>query len=311
MNNRICGSYIPANGINGESLAKIDFNKITHVFLAFSTLKADESGMFVPAVNGAMINAVELIKNAIAESKAQTKVLISIGGAGASGFCEASRTERGRTAFAEKCRQFIDEYRLDGIDMDWEFPGLAHEGVSACESCVTDFILLLRAIRSAIGDKLLTAAVGSDHWNRVDNSALNELLDLVNVMTYDMNNTSHSAFSLTAAAMNGWLTHGIDREKLVLGVPFYARCTNEKYEWTGYDRLMKLVADKNARLLSTDDQDYIIIGEDKLSIDTPESIKKKSAFIKENGFAGIFNWQELSDYNGELRNAMYEYIFKA
>ena len=308
MNNRICGSYIPANGINAESLKKIDFNKITHVFLAFSTLKKDESGMFVPTVSGAVINAAGLVKKEIAESNAQTRVLISIGGAGASGFCEASRTQSGRAAFAEKCAEFIAAYRLDGIDMDWEFPGLAHEGVSACESCVSDYILLLEAIRSAIGDKLLTAAVGSDHWNRVDNGALNELLDLVNVMTYDMNNTSHSAFSLTEAAMNGWLTHGIDREKLVLGVPFYARCANKAYEWMGYDRLMELVENKKARLLSTDEQDYIVIGEDRLSVDTPEAIKKKAAFIKENGFAGIFNWQELTDYNGELRNAMYEYI---
>ena len=310
MNNRICGSYIPANGINGESLKKIDFTKITHAFLAFSTLKADESGMFVPTVSNTVTQAIGLVQKAIAESKADTKMLISIGGAGASGFCEASRTESGRAAFAEKCRQFIADYHLDGIDMDWEFPGLAHEGVSACENCVTDFILLLEAIRNAIGDKLLTAAVGSDHWNRVDNKALNGLLDFVNVMTYDMNNSSHSAFSLTEAAMNGWLTHGIDREKLVLGVPFYARSTNQKYEWMGYDRLMELVENKKAELLSTDDQDYIVIGKDKLSVDTPLSIKKKSAFIRENGFAGIFNWQELSDYNGELRNAMYEYFYK-
>ncbi len=30
--------------------------------------------------------------------------------------------------------------------------------------------------------------------------------------------------------------------------------------------------------------------------------------MKANGFAGIFNWQELTDRDGELRNAMAEIL---
>lgn len=41
----------------------------------------------------------------------------------------------------------------------------------------------------------------------------------------------------------------------------------------------------------------------------PESIVKKARWVKENGFGGIFNWQEGSDYNGSLRNAMWNGMF--
>lgn len=308
MNDKICGAYIPANGITEEALESIDFGKITHAFLAFSTLKRNKDGIFAPTADGNLVNAVKLVKKRIAQTGCGTKVLISIGGAAAGGFCEASAHEMGRELFARECLGFITEYGIDGIDIDWEFPGLPHEGISACEHCLTDYILLLSAIRNKIGGSLLTAAVGSDHWCRADNASINVLCDLVNVMSYDMNNTAHSAFSLCVNAMNGWNSHGIDACKLVLGVPFYARCVNPKYEWRGYDALMHLVENGEASLLPTEDQDYVLIGDDRLSIDTPRSIKKKGDYVKQNGFAGIFNWQELSDYKGELRRAMFESI---
>lgn len=310
MSCSVCAGYIPANGVNALSLQKINFGKITHAFLAFSTLKKNENGNYIPCADDTLKNAVSLVREEIYKTGCKTSILVSIGGAGADGFCEASSTAEGRMLFAKECQRLISENKLDGIDMDWEFPGLSHVGIKACEHCTDDFILLLSEIRSAIGSKLLTVAVGSDHWNRVDNFAVNRLCDLINVMTYDMNNTAHCAMDLTAAAIEGWHTHGIDAEKLVLGVPFYARCANPKYEWYGYNRLMELVNDKKASLLSTKQQEYVVLDNERLSIDTPLSIKKKIDYIMQNGFAGIFCWQELSDYNGELRDAMYGGLHK-
>ncbi len=123
------------------------------------------------------------------------------------------------------------------------------------------------------------------------------------IKIYDMNQTAHSGMSLTKSAVEGW-GNGIDRNKVVLGVPFYARCTNEKYEWKGYSELIELVKNKKAEILLTDEQDYVVLDGNKLSIDTEHSIARKISYIKENGFAGIFNWQEFTDYNGSLRLEM-------
>ena len=75
------------------------------------------------------------------------------------------------------------------------------------------------------------------------------------------------------------------------------------------DNLIELVSRGKASLERGEDQDYIIIDGAKLGIDTPESIVKKARWVKENGFGGIFNWQEGSDYNGSLRNAMWNGMF--
>ncbi len=42
----------------------------------------------------------------------------------------------------------------------------------------------------------------------------------------------------------------------------------------------------------------------RCSIDTPASIARKGRWVKKNGYAGMFNWQEMTDDNGELRAAM-------
>lgn len=306
MKKLVCGSYIPG-GLSRESAEKIDFKKITHVFVAFSTLRK-EGEFYLPCVSDEVKNGIRLIHDEIEKQSASTLVLLSIGGACADFFCEASRSEENRAGFARRCAQMAQELSLDGIDMDWEFPGLPHGGISACEHCVHDFTLLCKSIREAVGDRLLTAAMGSDHWNRLENAELNELLDLVNIMTYDMNNTAHSCMTLTVSAMGGWAKNGIDREKLVLGIPFYARCEDPAYEWRGYDGLMQMVQNGEAQLRCGDEQDYIVIDGKKLSIDTPDSIRRKTAYVKANGFAGIFNWQELTDRDGELRNAMAEIL---
>lgn len=303
--NYVCGSYMPGRNISKRDIEKIDFKVITHVFLAFSLLEIDENGNYVPVISEPLKKGIALVLNHIKEIGADTKVLVSIGGYGAGGFCETASAKESRKAFAKKCAEILDEHKIDGIDMDWEYPTIAYEdeGVNACENCNKDFILLMEEIKDAIGESLLTAAVGSDHWYMFDLKRLNKSVDYINVMTYDMNQTAHSSMELTKSAVEGW-GNGIDRNKVVLGVPFYARCTNEKYEWKGYSELMGLVENKTAEILYTDDQDYVVIDGNKLSIDTEKSIAKKISYIKENGFAGIFNWQEFTDYNGSLRHAM-------
>lgn len=299
----VCGSYMPGRNLCIEEIEKINFKHITHVFLAFSLLEINEENYYIPIISKQLQTGIALVAGHIKKTGADTKILVSIGGFGAGGFCEAASTEDSRKAFALQCAEILDEFGLDGIDIDWEYPTIAFEGVNACENCAEDYILLMEELRLAVGTKLLTAAVGSDHWNKFDSARLNQAVDYINVMTYDMNAFSHSNMILTKMAMEGW-AKGIDRDKLVLGIPFYARCANRQYEWKGYCELMRLVKDEKARLLHTEDQDYVVIGDNKLSIDTVQSIGRKISYIKEEGYAGIFNWQELTDDNGELRLAM-------
>ncbi len=308
----ICHSYIPGANLQSETVRAIVFGNITHANIAFSTVERDASGAFVPFVSQAVRAGIRLVQQEIRRQKAETKLLISIGGYQAGNFCESCRSEDARAAFAAACLEILRETGIDGIDLDWEFPGYPTGGISCCPHCREDYILLCKEIRAVIGtDRLLTCAVGSHLYQDMDYSALNPLFDYVNVMTYDMNQSAHSAFSKTTLTMQLWAEYAFDKAKLVLGIPFYSRCENEVYEWKGYRELMELLRAGKAELLQEDDQDFVLLDGNRLSLDTPQSIARKVQWVKENGFAGVFNWQETTDDGGALRRAMAEIITPA
>ena len=50
------------------------------------------------------------------------KILLSVGGWGADGFSQGSRTAQNREKMAQSAAELVKEYGLDGIDIDWEYP---------------------------------------------------------------------------------------------------------------------------------------------------------------------------------------------
>ena len=57
-------------------------------------------------------------------------MLVSIGGWGADHFSEAAFTEQSRARFTDSAVRLMREHRLDGIDIDWEYPTLPGPGIS-------------------------------------------------------------------------------------------------------------------------------------------------------------------------------------
>ena len=80
----------------------------------------------------------------------------------------------------------VEQFGLDGIDMDWEYPTSSSANISSSPDDTQNFTLLMRDIREVIGkDKLLTfASVNSAKY--VDFVAVEPYVDFVNIMTYDM-----------------------------------------------------------------------------------------------------------------------------
>ena len=87
------------------------------------------------------------------------KVMLSIGGWGSGRFSEMAATQENRLAFARNCKRVVDEFGLDGIDIDWEYPTQGGAGISSSPDDTKNFTLLMAALRKALGKKqLLTAA---------------------------------------------------------------------------------------------------------------------------------------------------------
>jgi chitinase len=190
---------------------EIQFDKLTHINYAFLLPKPD--GSFED------LEHPEKLKEIVTEAhKHGVKVLISIGGWGYDEQFEALAADPdSRAAFVQKAGQFAQDYALDGIDIDWEYPD---EGESS-----QNYLKLMQDLRSSLpDDKLLTSAV-------VSQGSLAEgipvevfpVVDFLNIMVYDESQTNHSPYWSAEEALDYWLGRGLPPEKTVLGVPFYGR----------------------------------------------------------------------------------------
>jgi chitinase len=113
----MCGSYMPGRNISEKDLQKIDFKLITHVFLAFSLLELNKDGHYVPIISEPLKEGIALVSKHIKDTRADTKILVSIGGYGAGGFCEAASAADSRKVFAKKCAEIIKEHGIDGREI--------------------------------------------------------------------------------------------------------------------------------------------------------------------------------------------------
>jgi GH18 family chitinase len=196
--------------IAGIDVGAIQFDKLTHINYAFLTPNKD--GTFAPIGNPVELR--EIVEKAHAKG---VKVLISVGGWGWNDKFEAMAADpTSRTKFVSGLVDFIGKFKLDGADIDWEFP---IQGKSS-----DNFLALMQELHQALPNKLLTiAVVAFGSTGEGIPSSVFELFDFVNIMAYDGEGPNHSSYELAEAAIQYWLGRGLPATKAVLGVPFYSR----------------------------------------------------------------------------------------
>lgn len=203
---KVVGYVTPAANINA-----IDFSLLTHINYSF----------LIPRANGTTrpFGAPNHLRKVVAQAKKHdVKVLIAVGGWGWDKEFETLAADPAiRTKLAKRVADFCATYQLDGIDIDWEYP---NAGASAA-----NFAALAIDFRSALpAGALVTAAVLADATDAkgISTEAVGHL-DFINLMAYDGPKTDHSSYAMAERSVASWLARGIHPDKLVLGVPFYAR----------------------------------------------------------------------------------------
>lgn len=263
------------------------------------------------------------------------KVLLSIGGGGAGGFSDAALSDASRTTFADSALQIVRTYKLDGLDVDWEYPG---------ERSVDkqNFTLLLSKVREKLNAQsqsdgkpyLLTIAAGSDQWNidGIELSKITPLLDWINLMTYDYAGDWNSETGHLTNLYGGYYNadgsvklynrNGVPMDKIVMGGTFYGRgwygvrntnhglnqpATGGGFE-LDYKDIVSQYLNKNGFVHYWDDSakaSYLFNGNTFITYDDADSLKLKVQYVKNNKLGGIMFWEYSGDNNGELLNAAY------
>lgn len=237
------------------------------------------------------------------------RVLLSVGGWGSGRFSEMAASDKNRLLFAKDCRRVVDDFGLDGIDIDWEYPTQSSAGISSSPDDTKHFTLLMRDLRKELGNKLLTCAtIASGEY--IDFRSCISYIDMVNVMSYDMGNPPyhHSAlypseitnWMTTSAAIEAHLNAGVPHEKLVMGMPLYGRgkqgYTTEpdstkgtKEQWHEQSMVPYLV----------DAQGNLVMG-----FENERSIGIKCQYIIDHRLRGGMYWEYGDEHQEKLRNTI-------
>lgn len=202
---------------------------MTHINYAF--------GHVAKSFDSLRIDNPERLKSIVALKKdnPSLKVLLSIGGWGSGNFSEMAADKALRASFCRSVAEQVEQFALDGIDLDWEYPTSSAASISSSPDDTDNYTLLVKELRQILGkDKMLTmASVCSAQY--VDFPSVTDCFDFINVMSYDMGGGNRSHCSLYPSERSGHYTAhtavkahleaGVSADKLVMGVPFYGRGT--------------------------------------------------------------------------------------
>ncbi|MEN8121850.1 MAG: glycoside hydrolase family 18 protein [Bacteroidota bacterium] len=249
-------------GYRDFDFSRIQSNKLTHINYAFANI-IDGKVRF----GGKTANNESELKEGDIRSlhdlkkiNPYLKILVSVGGWTWSGnFSDVALTDSSRKVFAKSAVDFLLKYKLDGIDLDWEYPNQIGAGNTHRTEDIENFTLLLKEVKEHLdkqskadnktGDDkyLLTIASGGDKAY-IENTNLGEAhqyLDFINIMTYDAYNglhktTGHHAnlsladgdpavkakgeeLKSALTSVQGHIDAGVPVEKINLGLAFYGR----------------------------------------------------------------------------------------
>ncbi|KAF2677406.1 carbohydrate-binding module family 18 protein [Lentithecium fluviatile CBS 122367] len=214
----------PTSPTNAADRAGID-----HLILAFA--HANDTANYKPHVD------ISTIKSEFPEAK----IMVAIGGWGdTKGFSDAVKSEAGIKKFASDVKTMIENTGIDGIDIDWEYPGgngADYKETPNSEKAneIKSYPKLLAALRTAIGkDKVLSIAVPGKAgdmlaYTEETGPLIWPSVDFVNVMSYDLMNrrddvtAHHTSIAGSTQSVNNYLDIGYPAEKLNLGFANYAK----------------------------------------------------------------------------------------
>jgi chitinase len=246
----VVGYVFPQNA--ALQLGEIDALSLTRINYAFANI---EGGRMVAGFAEDAKNFLFL--TALKRTNPSLTVLVSVGGwLWSTNFSDVSLTSQSRKLFIQSVVDFLTRYDLDGLDIDWEYPGMVGSGHPFRAEDKQNFTLLLKELRKRFDLEtkrsrrklyLTIAAGASDEFlAHTEMAEVQRYVDTVNLMAYDYYEpgsdaiTGHHAPLFTnaadpkkisgAASVLAFERAGVPAAKILLGLPFYGHLWEEVAE---------------------------------------------------------------------------------
>jgi chitinase len=177
--------YVPSDKVKVEDLP---YDKLTHILFSFTEVIEHKMAFEHEEMSQKLSNLTS-----VAKKHPNVKIMIACGGWGGSGgFSDMVYTKENRQIFVNSVIEFIKKYDLDGIDLDWEYPGLPGIGNTFRPEDKENFTALVKELRQALdkyekGQIMTFAAAGWEkYFDHIELSEVMKHMDYINLMTYDM-----------------------------------------------------------------------------------------------------------------------------
>ena len=217
--------------------------KLTRINYAFALI---QGGRIVNGYANDDQNLAALV--ALKQENPSLAVLISVGGwLGSGNFSDMALTKQSRSLFIDSAVEFVERHQLDGLDIDWEFPGQLGAGNHFRPEDKHNYTLLFKELRKRFDKEekvlhrhlFLTTATGaaSAFLENTEMGEVQKYVDTVNLMAYDYYEPTDDAVTGNHAplftdpsdpkrisadrSVHEFERTGVPANKIVLGVPFY------------------------------------------------------------------------------------------
>jgi chitinase len=223
----------------------IDVWRLSHINYAFVDIKDNRAWLHNEATDTVNLRKLSELK----KINPGLKILISIGGwTWSKNFSDAVLTDTSTHNFVSSAVSIVSKYNLDGIDIDWEYPGMMGDSNMYRPEDKQHYTILFKDLRESL-DSLshithmkyyVTTAVGGsqDYIDHTEMDKVQQYTDYINVMSYDYAGGSdpisghHTNLYTSSGDINQYSAHrsiqafiaaGVPPAKIVIGIAFYGK----------------------------------------------------------------------------------------
>ena len=227
------------------STDSIDVWRLSHINYAFIDIKDNRAWLHNEATDTINLRKLSELK----KINPGLKILISIGGwTWSKNFSDATLTDTSTKNFALSAVSIVSKFNLDGIDIDWEYPGMIGDNNKYRPEDKEHYTLLFKELREGL-DSLsrttqmkyfVTTAVGGSqsYIDHTEMDKVQQYTDFINIMSYDYaggwdsisghhtnlyTSSSDSNQSSAHKSIQAFIAAGVPASKIVIGLAFYGK----------------------------------------------------------------------------------------
>jgi len=221
--------WSPDEGDDEDDLAIIDYSALTHIIYTSISVNSDGS------LNLPEDDDEDIFQAFVDEaSSAGIEVGVSIGTGSDGNFNTIAEDSSLTSDFVEAVEDLIDDYGLDGIEINWTTISDDDESENLEE--------LLDELEENLSGSFLTMALPSGEYDSADNieNDMFTYIDFANIHAFDSTDSDdlHSSLDDATDAISYWTSRCLIQNKLVLGVPFYSRDSGDNTLSRSYDEIL-------------------------------------------------------------------------